>query len=333
MSARGSRRTGETPADDEVHRLRERIRELEARPGEQPGLAPAPTGLAASLGPGGTTGDAEPSWEGRPRILVVDDNATNRRIVQIYLERLLVEAAAAGDGRSALDALAEDPFDLVLLDGMMPGMDGPATAREIRRRERMAALPPIPIVALTASVLPEDRRRLLESGMDDHIAKPFQAEDLRRVLGTWLPSTRRTMVIPSPAPPGQGEGTTAETIVDPVTFARLADLGDASFVDRIVRLFLADAAERVAQVDEALEEGDVLRMRRALHALEGICGNVGAVALDRRAREIHDRIGRREDRGEEPLARAFGPTGLEDLLDRTRAWFRESMTDGRGRRA
>jgi two-component system sensor histidine kinase BarA len=208
---------------------------------------------------------------------------------------------------------------------MMPGMDGPATAREIRRRERMAALPPIPIVALTASALPEDRRHLLESGMDDHIAKPFQAEDLRRVLGTWLPSTRRTMVIPSPAPParpGEGEGTTAETIVDPVTFARLADLGDASFVDRIVRLFLADAAERVAQVDEALEEGDVLRMRRALHALEGICGNVGAVALDRRAREIHDRIGRREDRGEEPLARAFRPTGLEDLLARTRAWFR-----------
>lgn len=267
----------------------------------------------------------------------MDDNETNLRLAQILLERLPVDATLVGDGHAALDLLAEQPFDLVLLDGMMPGMDGPATAREIRRRERAAGVPPIPIIALTASVLPEDRRRLLESGMDDHIAKPFRSEDLTRGFGTWLPRTRRTMVVPSPVQPAQPERTgrdgrpADQTVVDPAAFARLADLGDATFVNRIVRLFLADAAERVAQVDEALDEGDVLRLRHALHALEAICGNVGAVALDERAREIHDRIGRREGRGKEPLAWALGPSGLAELLDRTRTWFRESAADGHRR--
>jgi HPt (histidine-containing phosphotransfer) domain-containing protein len=216
---------------------------------------------------------------------------------------------------------------------MMPGLDGPATAREIRRREQAAALPAIPIVALTASVLPEDRERMLDAGMDDHLAKPVRSEELARMLERWLPATavRRTFAIPAGVPERRAEPRGGDDgVVDPAVFARLSDLGDATFVDRIVRLFLADAAERVDQVDDALEAGDLLRMRIALHALEGISGNVGAMALDRRARELHDLIRRREDLGEDPLARPFGASGLEELLEGTRSWFREALaTDQR----
>jgi HPt (histidine-containing phosphotransfer) domain-containing protein len=219
----------------------------------------------------------------------------------------------------------------VLLDGMMPGLDGPATAREIRRRERAAGMPPIPIIALTASVLPEDRARMIEAGMDDHLSKPVRPEDLALTITTWLPAgtVPRTRTIPAPdAPPSlesEPDEAPGSVVVDPAVFARLSDLGEATFVDRIVRLFLADAAERVDQVDEALETGDVLRLRIALHALEGICGNVGAVALDKRARELHEVIRRREDRGEDPLARPIGDSGLDRLLEATRAWFRDSI--------
>ena len=149
-------------------------------------------------------------------------------------------------------------------------------------------------------------------------------------LATWLPAgtVPRTRPIPAPEPapvPAEPEVPTGDPVVDPTVFARLSDLGDATFVDRIVRLFLADAAERVDQVDEALETGDVLRLRIALHALEGICGNVGATALDKRARELHEAIRRREDRGEDPLARPLGDSGLDALLEATRAWFRDSI--------
>jgi two-component system, sensor histidine kinase and response regulator len=290
----------------------------------------------ASVGAGGRERDVAPPIDAAdrselPRVLVVDDNSMNRRIAEINLARLPVASEAAEDGRIALERLAAQPFDLVLLDGMMPGLDGPATAREIRRRERAAGLAPIPIVALTASVLPEDRARMIEAGMDDHLAKPVRFEDLALTLTTWLPAgtvpRTRPIPIPDPAPAFAGESDDASTeiVVDPAVFARLSDLGDATFVDRIVRLFLADAAERVDQVDEALETGDVLRLRIALHALEGICGNVGAVALDRRARDLHEVIRRREDRGEDPLARPIADSGLDSLLEATRAWFRDSI--------
>jgi two-component system sensor histidine kinase BarA len=262
-------------------------------------------------------------------VLVVDDNVTNRRIAQLHLARHDVDTVLVGDGPAALDRLAEEPFDLVLLDGMMPGMDGPATAREIRRREHAADRTAIPIVALTASVLPEDRRHMLEAGMDDHVAKPARPEDIRRIIARWLPASgsNRAITIPSlpELPSSRAPVAVSAPILDLATFARLSDLGDASFVDRIVRLFIADAAERVAQIDEGLETGDLPQLRSALHALEGICGNVGATALDVRAREIHDMVRRREDRGEDPLARPFGPTGLEPLLDATRARLTERL--------
>ena len=283
--------------------------------------ASSPTSIA---GPGDATGGPA-----LPRVLIVDDNETSRRVAELTIARLPVSCVAAEDGRAALDRLAAEPFDLVLLDGMMPGLDGPATAREIRRRERVAGMAPIPIVALTAGVLPEERARISEAGMDDHLGKPIRFEDLSLALAKWLPSGAppRSRPIPAvgPEPTAAGAGPAGDPVVDQEVFARLSDLGDAAFVERIVRLFLADAGERVRQVDDALETGDVLRLRIALHALEGICASVGAVALDTRARELHEVVRRREDRGEDPVARPAGGSGLGQLLETTRAWFRDSI--------
>jgi two-component system sensor histidine kinase BarA len=282
-------------------------------------IEPEPTAGEAPL-----DGEVDPS---RPRVLVVDDNETNRRVARFHLARHPVAVDVVNDGTAALARLAAEPYDLVLLDGLMPGLDGPAVARELRRREAAASLPPIPIVGVTASILPEDRRRMLEAGMDGHIVKPLRGDELAGVLERWLPDgvERRSAVIPPAPAMTVAAGKTDPTILDVQTFERLSDLGDALFVERIVRLFLADAAERVAQVDDALETGDMLRLRSALHALEGICGNVGATALDRRARELHDDIRRREDRGEDPLGRHVAPSGLELLLDATRIRLQEQL--------
>ena len=272
-----------------------------------------------------------------PRVLVVDDSPVNRRFAEALVERRGLAVASAENGSAALERLAEEPFDLVLLDGMMPGLDGPAVAREVRRREAAAGLDPIPIVALTASFLPEDRDRMLEAGMDDHLAKPYTAEDLGQVLDRRLATgRRRSRPIPaSVARPAVAAAVDGAPVLDLDAFARFAELGDATFVERIVRLSLADAAERVAQVDAAIEGHDAPRLRAALHALEGICGNVGAAALDRRTRAIHDELRRREDRGEDPFGPGLGPSGLEPLLDATRIRLQEQAAaaarrDGQG---
>ena len=133
------------------------------------------------------------------RVLVVDDSALNRRVAETLVERRGLAVASVGSGSAALEMLAEEPFDLVLLDALMPGLDGPAVAREVRRREAAAGLDPIPIVAITASFLPEDRDRMLDAGMDDHLAKPYTDEDLDGVLGRRLAtgSRRRTRPIPA----------------------------------------------------------------------------------------------------------------------------------------
>ena len=270
-----------------------------------------------------------PHPRGRGRILVVDDSESNRLLALLQLDRLGFDAEAADDGWSALERLASEPFDLVLLDGMMPGLDGPATAREIRRREAGAELAPMPIVALTASILPEDRSMLLDAGIDDHLGKPIRIEELARVLDIQLAEhpSRPGRILPVLADqPARGlRRPPPDAVVDTVVFARLAELGDAQLAQRLIRLFLADATERVRQVDSALASRDTVRLRAALEALEGACGGVGALALLRRAHELHDVVVRMERMGPDGAPAA---SGLGEVLRATRAWFDRAMVPG-----
>jgi signal transduction histidine kinase/CheY-like chemotaxis protein len=116
-------------------------------------------------------------------VLVVDDNAVNRRVAVGLAERLGHAAKAVESGELALRAMAQEHFDAVLLDCQMPGMDGYETVREIRRRERKLGRQRTWVIAATANALAEDRRRCLEAGMDAYLAKPFPLAELETCLG------------------------------------------------------------------------------------------------------------------------------------------------------
>ncbi len=120
------------------------------------------------------------------RVLVVEDNGVNQKVLVAQLRRLGYDADVAGDGREAISLLSRTPYQLVLMDCHMPDMDGFAAARAIRRLDSEVLNPSIPIVAITAGGLSDERRRCLEAGMDDFLPKPVAMEELAEKVSTAL---------------------------------------------------------------------------------------------------------------------------------------------------
>jgi CheY-like chemotaxis protein len=116
------------------------------------------------------------------RVLVVDDDAVNRRLCVLQMSRLGLEVEAVGGGDEAVSRCAEKSFAAVLMDVQMPGMDGFEATRQIRAKDSNR----MPIIAFTANVMPDDREKCLAAGMDDYLSKPLQLDDLAAALDRWL---------------------------------------------------------------------------------------------------------------------------------------------------
>jgi two-component system, sensor histidine kinase len=121
-------------------------------------------------------------------VLVVEDNAVNALVTQTHLNNHGLQVTLASDGQQALDLLKlmGSEFDLVLMDCQMPVMDGLEATRRLRVHEHEHHWPHVPVIALTANVSTEDIRRCRAVGMNSHLAKPFELEDLDQVLKTYL---------------------------------------------------------------------------------------------------------------------------------------------------
>jgi signal transduction histidine kinase/CheY-like chemotaxis protein len=151
----------------------------------------SPPGGGAAFTGAVQLGHAEPQADQAPvadvelpplRVLAVDDNASNRAVVQALLEAIGVSVMLAGDGAEALEMLTRHTVDLVLMDVNMPVMSGTEALRAIRR-DPAADIAALPVIALTAEAMAGDRERFLADGFDDHLAKPIQPDALLRVLG------------------------------------------------------------------------------------------------------------------------------------------------------
>ena len=150
-------------------------------PGAMPGADPAPRAAPANP-PLSCPAPADAP----ARILLVDDTDMNRQLVSLQLRRHGHRIDIAENGELALAALAREHYDLVLMDCMMPVMDGYQACRAMREKEARLALPRTPVIALTAGATDDDRLQCEQAGMDDYLSKPFSAAQLNAVVNRWL---------------------------------------------------------------------------------------------------------------------------------------------------
>ena len=239
-------------------------------------------------------------------ILVADDNAVNLKVAQAMLSKLGYTSVTASDGRVAADKVRDSlgeggqRYAAILMDANMPVMDGFESAREIIALYGANAPP---ILALTASVLEEDRKRCLDSGMIGFLAKPLRLDELSSALTQYArdPALLFNKISLSAMPEVANNDhlvmTTPENAVDIakdngcgvadvplMDWSRLEqfkefDDEDRSMTREVVALFIADAPKRAQDLVAAVTTGDAEVLSRAAHALKGAASNVGATAL------------------------------------------------------
>ncbi len=220
------------------------------------------------------------------KVLVVDDSEVNREVAAQALERFGVEVAFAGDGLEAVEVLRNDAFDLVLMDGSMPRLDGFQATVRIREEEQAAGRPRAVILALTAHVIGTAAEAWREAGMDGVIHKPFTMQDLARALqqhcGQYLAAApAAASPATSDTPPGT-EATSADSLFDPAVredLAKMASAGKADFVARIQALYAEHAPDRFAELDAAWTGANPEAVARAAHALKSMSLSLGARAV------------------------------------------------------
>ena len=220
------------------------------------------------------------------RVLLVEDNELNREVACGLLEESGLQIDQAEHGGIALELLqrhAEDYYALVLMDMQMPVLDGIATTEAIRREPRLAELP---IVAMTANAMPADRERCLAAGMNDHLGKPIDPNQLWRTLQRWLPMQEQALqparleeALPDWSLPG----------VDIASGLRRV-LGKRELYQRLLGKFAASQGDFAAQVRTALAAQQLESAERLAHSLKGLAGNLGATDLAAQAAMLESAI-------------------------------------------
>jgi CheY-like chemotaxis protein/HPt (histidine-containing phosphotransfer) domain-containing protein len=212
-------------------------------------------------------------------VLLVEDNEINQEVAGELLKDVGVEFTLAENGREAVERVGQRAFDGVLMDIQMPELDGYEATRAIRQKPEFANLP---IVAMTANAMAGDREKALEAGMNDHVAKPIDPEQLYAAIKRWFKATAATAppVQPSPPPevspvrlavdlPGQLDG-----IDIPTGLKRVA--GNRKLYRNLLLKFSRSQAEAVMEIQSALTANDTETAHRLAHTVKGVAGNIGA---------------------------------------------------------
>ncbi len=214
------------------------------------------------------------------RVLLAEDNEINQELAIELLQRVGITVTVARDGQSALQLLGEQDFDMVLMDCQMPGMDGYTATRRIRENPAWRELP---VIAMTANALLGDREKALAAGMNDHVAKPIDVEDLYRALSRWAgarhPSDGQA------AAPQAAASSTALPGLD-MALGRARTLNNDGLYMRMLRMFAQRERDFVRDWRLAYERGDQGTVERMLHTMQSVAATLGALGVAQASQQL-----------------------------------------------
>ena len=266
---------------------------------------------------GGGAGEAEAYIDLAPimggRVLLVDDSDLNLQVAGELLKQANLYVDVAHDGAQAVEMVLSHDYDCVLMDVQMPVMDGYAATREIRSRKKFASLP---ILAMTANALPQDRARGAEAGMNAYIPKPIDPDELYRSLLAWIePGPRPFDVSDFASPPTNFDSPGG--LPDQVAGINIADGlarvgGNSTLYLTLLADLCKDYDDAAQRIEVMLAGGDTDGSSQLAHKLRGIANNLGASALGDSAAKIEARL-----KSAEPLA-SDDLTRLAEAMELTR---------------
>jgi PAS domain S-box-containing protein len=227
------------------------------------------------------------------RVLLVEDNDLNQEVALELLRDAGFVVDLAEDGQRALDKLAAADYDIVLMDMLMPVMDGVTATVALRRNPRWQGLP---VVAMTANAMQADRERCLAAGMNDHVAKPIEPEDLWKALLKWVKPRHP----PSATEPGSKK-------VDDLSFLPGIEgldsfnglrrvLGKKALYGSMLRKFIIGQKSVVAAIAGALQEKSWEEAEYLAHTLKGVAGSIGATDVVSLAAQLESALTERQPR-------------------------------------
>jgi CheY-like chemotaxis protein len=235
-----------------------------------------------------------PSFKGYT-ILIVEDNDMNRLVATKFIEKTGADIITAKNGIEAIDIFGNRAVDLILMDLQMPEMDGFEATKQIRKIEQEMGIPKgssmsqgslnrTPIIALTAAVMDGDRDRAASAGVDMHLGKPIDEQELYKVIGDFLESKSD----PGVQAPEPAESKEPFPIMDDFDLKQgmAASQGDPVFYRKLLRVFDTQLSGPFSDIADSIKTLGVAEIQQLAHTLKGIAGTVGATRIAVIAEEI-----------------------------------------------
>jgi len=247
------------------------------------------------------------------RILLAEDNEINQQVATEILESAGLVITIANNGKEAVDAVQQNEFDAVLMDIQMPEMGGYEATEEIRKLELATR---IPIIAMTAHAMAGDREKSLEAGMDDHVTKPIDPDQLFSALVKWIEPGERE--VPEHLVAKVEETPKEKPLIDMPGISVTEGLnrvgGNTKLYKKVLTKFYTDYSDAATQIKEALEKNDPELAQRLAHTVKGVSANIGAQDLPPVAGELEAAIKHERTEGIENLLTGFADQ-LKSVMD------------------
>jgi PAS domain S-box-containing protein len=222
------------------------------------------------------------------KILVVEDNKVNQKVIHGLLAKFKVDPVVADNGQLALDLLADRTFDLIFMDCQMPVLDGYETTAAIRSREQQNGSAPQIIVALTAHAVTGEREKCLAAGMDDYLSKPIRRDQLANVLASWLGKKITAVSGEHPAYselPSRIALPVDKKLWDEELALKHLD-GDKELLTDMIGLFLEEMPELLTKLYDVNSQNDLFELANVAHAIKGSVGHFCAYSISEDAARL-----------------------------------------------